>query len=274
MELLKGMVVGCGEGNISWYPERMYTLQDLVYQTKPKNIIEVGFNEGHSMKLICDSLVKLKNDDPNFNQEPIRILIFDDCKHDNVINNFEILVEHYKKFNIHLNLIPGNSLEVVPRVLDTVKSKFDFIEIDGCHFEECVRGDLNNLINFVSDNGIIYLDDYKSSKDPTEGVNKVVDSFDWYGFNTYYIDGVFWAHKTNNKMENNKEQVNHPSHYGGSDNLYEAIKVIDAWDLGFSLGNTVKYISRAGKKNKDKELEDLKKALWYLQHHIETLEKK
>jgi len=74
-------------------------------------------------------------------------------------------------------------------------------------------------------------------------------------------------------MENNKEHVNHPLHYGGVNNPYEAIKVIDAWDLGFSLGNTVKYISRAGKKGKDKELEDLKKALWYLQHHIDNLEK-
>ena len=44
----------------------------------------------------------------------------------------------------------------------------------------------------------------------------------------------------------NKEMVNHPNHYGGEDNIYEAIKVIDAWELGFSLGNTVKYISRAG----------------------------
>ena len=70
------------------------------------------------------------------------------------------------------------------------------------------------------------------------------------------------------------EQVNHPSHYGGENNPYEAIKVIDAWELGFSLGNTVKYISRAGKKGKDKELEDLRKALWYLQHHIGTLEEK
>jgi hypothetical protein len=75
-------------------------------------------------------------------------------------------------------------------------------------------------------------------------------------------------------MENNKEQVNHPTYYGGEENTYEAIKVIDAWELGFSLGNTVKYISRAGKKRKDKELEDLRKALWYLQHHIETLEEK
>ena len=70
------------------------------------------------------------------------------------------------------------------------------------------------------------------------------------------------------------EQVNHPQHYGGQDNPYEAIKVIDAWELGFSLGNTIKYISRAGKKNKDKELEDLKKAAWYLEHHINQLEKK
>lgn len=69
--------------------------------------------------------------------------------------------------------------------------------------------------------------------------------------------------------------VNHPDHYQfGKNNEYEAIKVIDAWDLGFSLGNTVKYIARAGKKEPDKELQDLKKALWYLQHHIETLKLK
>jgi hypothetical protein len=71
-----------------------------------------------------------------------------------------------------------------------------------------------------------------------------------------------------------KEMVNHPNHYGGESNPYEAIKVIDAWDLDFCLGNTVKYISRAGKKHPDKELEDLKKALWYLQHKIDTLEKR
>lgn len=75
-------------------------------------------------------------------------------------------------------------------------------------------------------------------------------------------------------MENNKEQVNHPDHYGGKNNEYEAIKVIDAWQLGFSLGNTIKYISRAGKKGKDKELQDLLKARWYLEHHIKTIEEK
>jgi hypothetical protein len=68
------------------------------------------------------------------------------------------------------------------------------------------------------------------------------------------------------------EIVNHPSHYGGASNQYEAIKVIEAWELGFHLGNVVKYISRAGKKH-NRVLEDLKKARWYLDRQIEQMEK-
>lgn len=67
------------------------------------------------------------------------------------------------------------------------------------------------------------------------------------------------------------DPVNHPPHYGGGDNVYEAIKVIEAWGLGFCLGNTVKYISRAGKKGS--RVEDLKKALWYLQREVEAAER-
>jgi len=67
------------------------------------------------------------------------------------------------------------------------------------------------------------------------------------------------------------EQVNHPKHYGGAENPYEAIKVIEAWELDFCLGNTVKYISRAGKKETDKTIQDLEKAQWYLQRKIEQL---
>ena len=68
-----------------------------------------------------------------------------------------------------------------------------------------------------------------------------------------------------------KEAVDHPSHYGGASNPYEAIKVIEAWDLGFCLGNTVKYISRAGKKDSSKLVEDLEKARWYLDREIERI---
>ena len=64
-----------------------------------------------------------------------------------------------------------------------------------------------------------------------------------------------------------KEAVNHPDHYGGGENTYEAIKVIEAWDLGFHLGNVVKYISRAGKKTNNTR-EDLKKAKWYLERYL------
>lgn len=64
------------------------------------------------------------------------------------------------------------------------------------------------------------------------------------------------------------DNVDHPAHYGG-DSVYETIKVIDAWELGFCLGNAVKYISRAGKKDPEKKIEDLRKAIWYIQHEIE-----
>ena len=69
---------------------------------------------------------------------------------------------------------------------------------------------------------------------------------------------------------NKPDAINHPEHYGGSESTYEAIKVIEAWDLGFNLGNVVKYISRAGKKGS--KLEDLRKAQWYLNHEIQRLE--
>jgi hypothetical protein len=68
-----------------------------------------------------------------------------------------------------------------------------------------------------------------------------------------------------------KETINHPEHYGNG--TYEAINVIEAWNLGFCLGNVVKYISRAGKKDPEREIEDLEKAKWYLERHIQNLKK-
>ena len=67
-----------------------------------------------------------------------------------------------------------------------------------------------------------------------------------------------------------KEKIDHPQHYGG-DTVYECIKVIEAWNLDFCLGNAVKYISRAGKKNKETEKEDLLKAKWYIERKISQI---
>lgn len=61
--------------------------------------------------------------------------------------------------------------------------------------------------------------------------------------------------------------INNPKHYNNGS--IEAITVIEDWKLNFNLGNVIKYISRAGKKDPSKEKEDLEKALWYLKREID-----
>lgn len=70
-----------------------------------------------------------------------------------------------------------------------------------------------------------------------------------------------------------EDMVNHPNHYGGEDNVYEVIKVCEAWELDKDayLFNVVKYVARAGKKDVNKEIEDLKKAKFYLDRRIKLL---
>jgi hypothetical protein len=69
--------------------------------------------------------------------------------------------------------------------------------------------------------------------------------------------------------EHMTDVVNHPPHY--KDGGIETIDYIRAKNLNYYRGNAVKYISRAGKKSKC-PVEDLKKAVWYLNYEIETLE--
>lgn len=68
------------------------------------------------------------------------------------------------------------------------------------------------------------------------------------------------------------DAVNHPSHY--TDGNIEVIEYIEDKKLGYCLGNAVKYISRAGKKDPAKEIEDLQKADWYINRRISELEQK
>lgn len=70
--------------------------------------------------------------------------------------------------------------------------------------------------------------------------------------------------------------VDHPTHYRKGSG-FEAIDVIEAWNLGFNLGNALKYISRCGLKGDggvEVEIEDLKKARWYVDRQIELLSRK
>lgn len=65
------------------------------------------------------------------------------------------------------------------------------------------------------------------------------------------------------------DNVNHPSHY--TDGKIEVIDFIEDKGLNFHRGNAVKYIARAGKKDPEKEVEDLRKAVWYLNREITRL---
>lgn len=72
-----------------------------------------------------------------------------------------------------------------------------------------------------------------------------------------------------NQPMRRKDDVNHPSHY--TDGKIEVIEYIEDKKLNFNLGNAVKYISRAGKKDPAKMVEDLQKAAWYLNREISNL---
>ena len=65
-----------------------------------------------------------------------------------------------------------------------------------------------------------------------------------------------------------KEKVNHPEHYNPG--VYEVINIIEYYNLGFHLGNVLKYILRADKKH-DTPKEDIEKAIWYLQRYRDSV---
>ena len=65
--------------------------------------------------------------------------------------------------------------------------------------------------------------------------------------------------------------VNSPSHYHKASGV-EVIVAIEAWGLGFCLGNVIKYVARAGRKGSGTRMEDLHKARWYLNRELEALE--
>lgn len=74
-------------------------------------------------------------------------------------------------------------------------------------------------------------------------------------------------------IEIKNNSVEHPSHYSEG-RKYEPIEVIEDWQLNFCRANAVKYISRAGRKDPQKEIEDLEKAIWYLEKEIDFIKER
>lgn len=100
----------------------------------------------------------------------------------------------------------------------------------------------------------------------------VKDSFCCGLWNSDSIENAEQASEDGNNAEE-YDYVDHPSHYGGADNPYECIKVIEAWglDKNFDLGTAVRYINRVGKKPDNSVVQDLEKAVWYLNREIGKL---
>lgn len=88
-----------------------------------------------------------------------------------------------------------------------------------------------------------------------------------YDYASYEVELV--KEKTN-PVDPKKELVNSPDHY--KSNGMEAIDVIEGFGLGFNLGNATKYILRCGKK--DDAIQELKKAIWYLEREISNRSEK
>ncbi len=72
--------------------------------------------------------------------------------------------------------------------------------------------------------------------------------------------------------EEPKDKINHPPHY--TQGKFETVQVIEDWELGYHLGNALKYISRYKHKHKTKtkQLEDLRKAIWFIERKIKSIE--
>jgi len=96
------------------------------------------------------------------------------------------------------------------------------------------------------------LDEFKAK------LQKVTDLY------SKHKDDLYGARKVMKEIQD-REMVNHPDHYQGK--KMEVINVIEDYDLGFSLGNAIKYILRADAKGNRKQ--DLKKAIWYIQREID-----
>ena len=108
----------------------------------------------------------------------------------------------------------------------------------------------------------------KNLSGPNEGEHHTYSTGDFKNrFDLATIDDVVYLGE--NAALDRAEQVDHPAHYGGADDLYETIKVLKAWltpeqFVGFVKGNAIKYLSRAGRKGAAEQ--DHKKAAWYSEY--------
>ena len=151
-------------GNTGDYEEIQRFLFNLVKEHNPKNILEIGFNAGHSACCFLNASPKSK------------MYTFDICQHGTEKKAYEVLKGHFD-----INLIEGNSLDTIPLFFESNKDfKFDLVFIDGYHgFDKTLNKmipyeDIKNTIDYVNDGGLLIIDDYE-----IVDVAKSSKRFDW-----------------------------------------------------------------------------------------------
>ena len=137
-------------------------------------------------------------------------------------------------------------------------------ELRARYGDECVRR-ISSIVEVIAD--IMKQEIERNNKMATAKTNKPKTGTETAKVEAKDDDTIF-----DFKKKPLGDPVNHPKWYGSKDDPYETIKVIEAWGLNFTLGNALKYISRAGKKDPSKTIEDLQKALFYIQYEIDRLE--
>lgn len=122
----------------------------------------------------------------------------------------------------------------------------------------------NSIVNALREKRHLGCDVWDYSPDTSLFLGKVTGDR-YYAKSLMYSDASAAATVT---TEQPPDPVNHPSHYTQS--AIEPIDAIEAWGLGFNLGNAVKYIARH--QHKGSPIEDLRKAKWYLDRAIQRME--
>lgn len=118
-----------------------------------ENFLEVGFNAGHSCAAVLYNNPNIKN-----------VLIFDINHHKYTYPCFEKIKKDFP--NINFEFIPGDSTKTIPDYDSNIK--YDFIHIDGGHTKEIAKSDIVNCKKFITDNGILLIDDCIIDERPRE----------------------------------------------------------------------------------------------------------
>lgn len=130
------------EGNTGKYKNYQDYLYKFISHVRPKRILEIGFNAGHSACCMLNAC------------ETASMYSFDICRYGTEQVACDVLKQYFD-----LTLIPGNSVETVPKFVSENKLMFDFVFVDGGHEYEVPYYDILNTKDIINDQGFMLIDD-------------------------------------------------------------------------------------------------------------------